>query len=629
MLKQRTILTSRYLNDRLKELVVPADQYKPFPAIDDRAGWEALPAEIRAAEVKRAEEYLNYEWPACKATDFMKFERTGNRTDYETPSFARRTALATLVLGECIENKGRFLDDIINGIWVICEESFWGVNAHNWVGSFRREPLPNTADRYVDLFAGETAGLLAFTDYLLRTRLDAVTPLITQRIRREMKERIIDPFLYREDFWWMGFTPKRVNNWAPWCVSNCLTAALLLEENPGRRAQAVAKSIVIVDKFLSVYFDDGGCDEGTSYWNRAGGSLLDCLELLSGATNGKIDVYDDSLVKEIGRYLYRSYIGGDYFINFADGGARVNIDGNLVYVYGRRIGDEKLAALGANAYKGQYHAHLAGVPLPGFRSPLRLLPAIFNASEILATSLEQPFVQDVYMDGIEVMVARPKAGSPKGLFLAAKGGHNEESHNHNDVGNFVVYADAKPVLIDVGVETYTQKTFSPRRYEIWTMQSAYHQLPTVNGVQQMNGLDYKASGAAYESGGTRSAFTLDIATAYPEAAGLAEWKRTFIYEREGKPSITITDAYKLSQPSADVVLSLMTPMNPAIDPKGFVTLGDVVIAFEGDKLEATYERIAVADARLLPIWGDHLFRILLKTRRAAAADKLTMTIMQK
>ena len=87
----------------------------------------------------------------------------------------------------------------------------------------------------------------------------------------------------------------------------------------------------------------------------------------------------------------------------------------------------------------------------------------------------------------EIMTARSFPNSSEGLYIAAKGGNNAENHNHNDVGNFIIYCDGKPVIIDVGVETYIQKTFSKDRYDIWTMQSQYHNLPTINGVQQKNG----------------------------------------------------------------------------------------------------------------------------------------------
>lgn len=87
----------------------------------------------------------------------------------------------------------------------------------------------------------------------------------------------------------------------------------------------------------------------------------------------------------------------------------------------------------------------------------------------------------------------------EGLYLAAKGGHNAESHNHNDVGNFIVYADGYPAISDVGVETYTAKTFSAQRYDIWTMQSAFHNLPIINGFMQKNGGNFKAAAVNYEA----------------------------------------------------------------------------------------------------------------------------------
>ena len=54
------------------------------------------------------------------------------------------------------------------------------------------------------------------------------------------------------------------------------------------------------------------------------------------------------------------------------------------------------------------------------------------------------------------------------MFVAAKGGFNNESHNHNDVGTFSLYVNTIPVIIDAGVGTYTKQTFGKDRYTIWT-----------------------------------------------------------------------------------------------------------------------------------------------------------------
>jgi hypothetical protein len=73
-------------------------------------------------------------------------------------------------------------------------------------------------------------------------------------------------------------------------------------------------------------------------------------------------------------------------------------------------------------------------------------------------------------------------------------------NNHNDVGNFIVFANGRPFVIDVGRPTYTRQTFSSDRYKIWSMQSDYHNLPTVNGQMQEAGRDFMAKGVKYEVG---------------------------------------------------------------------------------------------------------------------------------
>src|SRR5207237_7566979 len=120
------------------------------------------------------------------------------------------------------------------------------------------------------------------------------------------------------------------------------------------------------------------------------------------------------------------------------------------------------------------------------------------------------------------------------LYLSAWCAHNAHSHNHNDVGNFIVYGDGRPVLIDLGVETYSAKTFSSQRYEIWTMQSAYHNLPTINGVMQGAGREFQAKGVSFEESANRVTFSADIASAYPAEAAAQPWRPGVTLERRAR-----------------------------------------------------------------------------------------------
>ena len=106
--------------------LLPVDQWRPYPTATDRDAWLALPAERRAELVANGEAHLGQPWPALPATLFMEYARIGNRRRYEVAHFARRGALIDLILAECVTGDGRFLDEIINGVWAICEESSWG-----------------------------------------------------------------------------------------------------------------------------------------------------------------------------------------------------------------------------------------------------------------------------------------------------------------------------------------------------------------------------------------------------------------------------------------------------------------------------------------------------------------------
>ncbi|HKP15653.1 MAG TPA: heparinase II/III family protein, partial [Gemmatimonadaceae bacterium] len=510
----RNLLTGRTSEAQLAAMLVPRERWHPYPTIDERARWDAVPASIRQSFVRAAEREVGADWGSIPAAVTLRYVRDGDRAQYDNMNTRRRTRLATLVTAELLENKGRFVDEIANGIWAISEQTFWGSTAHLGVQK-RGSGLPDVTEPVVELFSAETAALLAWTDYLMGARLDKVSPLLRERIRVEVDRRILTPALERDDWWWLGFGPRKdVNNWNPWIASNWLASALILERDPQRRARTVHRIMRSLDVFMNGYPDDGGCDEGPSYWDRAGASLFDNLELLRGATNSGVDIYAHPLVRNMGQYIYRAYIREQYFVNMGDAPARVRPDPELVYAYGARIGDPVMTGFGAFLAKrrGEYRA--------GANTLGRILPALLSTGELSKATPAEPLLADVWLPDLQLMAARSAPGTADGLYLSAFGGHNAQSHNHNDVGNFVVYADGKPVLVDVGVETYTAKTFSAKRYEIWTMQSAFHNLPTINGVQQKDGAAFRARDVRHAANATRASLSMDLAAAYPADAAV-------------------------------------------------------------------------------------------------------------
>ena len=614
------MLSERYSEDHIREVLVSRDRFRPHPLADDREPWESLPSALREEYSRRGEVALDFGWPTLKASLILDFLRDGNRSNHERARGERRTALVNLVLAECVEGGGRFIDQIVNGIWATCEESYWGNLGALHIQKAGHE-FPDLRERVVELMTAETGALLAWTLYLLGNRLDDVSPLIRERVLLELDIRLLVPALARDDFWWMGFAGREVNNWNPWICSNWVTVALLCERDDSRRTLAATKILRCLDNFIDRYPRDGGCDEGPSYWGRAGASLFENLEMLYEATDGAIDVFDEPLVKEIGRFIYRMQISGKYFVDFADASAVMLPSAPIVFRYGRRIGDQGMLAL------GEWTATTQDVRSRGFGDSIgRQLPALFGIDDLTREKGKEPLPRDVWLSEIQVMVARDQAGSDDGLFVAAKGGHNQESHNHNDVGNAIVYVDGKPLLIDAGVEQYTRKTFSDERYDIWTMQSAYHTLPTVNGVQQRNGREFEARHVEYTADESTARLELDLAGAYPPEAAIESWQRTVSLIRGER--VTIEDEYGLEALTGDLSLNLLTPCDVDVSVDGVLKLSQAPLPdgrvsaagrvdYQAGLFTVALERVEIADRRMRPIWGDHLTCAILTVKSPA------------
>jgi hypothetical protein len=226
-----------------------------------------------------------------------------------------------------------------------------------------------------------------------------------------------------------------------------------------------------------------------------------------------------------------------------------------------------------------------------------------------------------------------REGRTEGLFIAAKGGHNAESHNHNDVGHFIVYADGLPVLIDLGTEEYRVQTFSPQRYELWYLKSEYHNLPTVRGIGQRDGQRFRGENSEFTRSADLVEFKLQIERAYPEEAGIESWQRTFRLSREGPGYVEIVDEFTLREPAAELYYSLITPLKPIFAADGAIELEyaankRVTLAYEAVALAASSEKIDIADDRLRGNWGDAVYRLLLTAKKPLSQGKHAIKVIK-
>ena len=610
--QDQNLMSSKYSIAELQKVLIPQAEWTPFPRLDNRAGWAKADQGMMDAYIKAGESYLDYDWPTIPATLSLLIVRTGNRDKFQDVSFPRRSALGTLLLAEITENKGRFIDQIINGVWAICEESWWGSSAHLPKGK-EYSGLMDVSKPFVDLFAAETGTLLSWVDYFLGDKLDAVSPQIRKRIYNEVNYRLMEPLMNQRHGWMEKKSNGRgPNNWNPWICSNWINFVLLLEKDDTRRTQMIDHALKVLDEFINPYPHDGGCDEGPGYWGAAAASLYDNVSLLNLASRDAFRyVYDDERFRNMGRFIYRAQISEKYFLNFADASPTPGIAASMVYRFGKDIRDQDMMDFGAY-YRRTESNSISRTHF--FRNFFEL----FIQDEFQKAPQRLPFPKDVWLPDLQVMVARDQDGSTSGFYLGAKGGHNDESHNHNDIGNFVVYYDGQPLLIDVGSGKYTARTFSDRRYDIWFNRSDYHNIPTVNGMTQSPDITYRASDVGYKSNKSTAEFSLDIAKAYPDEAGINSWKRTIVLNR-GK-GVQVKDVVDLEK-AESATQHLMTCYPCEVSKPGEVIVRyktkerktlEFAIKYNPKQFRATIEKVKLEteeDEGISSRWGDVIHRI--------------------
>jgi hypothetical protein len=398
----------------------------------------------------------------------------------------------------------------------------------------------------------------------------------------------------------MGNGDEPMCNWTPWCTQNVLLAAALTQQSDEVRYSICKKAAASLDYFLKDYGEDGCCDEGAKYYGHAALSLFTAMEVLNGMTGGHfMPLYKTDKIRNMADFIRQMHVAGNFYINFADCPPILEPPAELVFLFGKKTENPELCTFGAALVKkrGLYE------PCEDLSLYTRLA-SIFSLKDIdneINRCPEPQKCADKYFESTGLLIARDER-----VCLAVKAGDNNDNHNHNDTGSVILYMDEKPFLIDVGVGSYTRETFSADRYTIWTMQSAYHNLPAFASFMQEAGADYKATDIKYHIDNHETYISMDIAKAYPKEAGVLQYLRT-VSLKKGK-GVFITDVYSGKHPA---ILSLLLECQPCITGQSIEVPGRGRIITSGAE-HIDMEHIPITDPVLQKSWPNTLYRLLIK-----------------
>lgn len=531
--------------------------------------------------------------PFLSFTAFQTFQKSGTRKEYEKPYFERRGRLLALALSMAIDESDTYKETLENLIWEICNEYAWAVPAH-LPDMMSRVPQ----NRYVDLFAAETAHALAEVLYLLGDRLN---DWVTQRVQQEIEQRVFQPvFESAHHFIWTSKT----NNWSAVCGGAVGMAALLLVDDRERLAGMQDRVVSAMDSFLAGYGDDGCCPEGLSYWRYGFGYFVYWAEMLNEFTNGSIDVLQQDTIKRIAEFPAAVALSGSSCINYSDCRPTFSPPTGLISRLCRRLG---IAPPTMTSVPSFHEDHC-------YRWPFVFRNLTWTEPEwMYAPGAEGTF----YFASTEWLV--DKRETSKGLLaFSAKGGHNNEPHNHNDLGHFIIHIEGDTLLADLGMGVYTRAYFGKERYDNLYAASRGHSVPIINGEQQGAGEAHRAIVTRYETDRDVVRFELDLTHAYSAEARIRSFQRSFewkVCEEEASAELTLTDYFVFDEETSETERSLtehfISFYRPEISSEEVTWLGEkgkVVLRFDPLQLTAHVEPVDVPsrDPQPLTVYRLHL-----------------------
>lgn len=522
--------------------------------IADLSFWGSVKDDPRFAPMidnlkKSYDECCIGEIETTKFSKFRLFKDTGDRSLYQETFFKRQHRLYTMaVMCFIYQDNKEYLKLLEDTIWEICDLYVWALPAHI-------SNIEKNDNCELDLDATTMAYALAIISHTLKNKLH---PLIISRIEAEIDRRIIEPFMKQRWHW-----EYRRNNWTSVCAG--ATGCVFMLMRPDLYPLVENRINFCMADYIDEYKDDGVCVEGPGYWSYGYTYYLEYAILLKEFSNGHTDLLKGEKIASISTFLQKLFLDKHVIVNYGDCGVNIVMPGGFMFTLKNLFPNEVLLPPDDVI---EYNVHY-------FPSFLRAFTE-YNDS-MVAHDFSQN--DEYYMKDCGWYTRRCKKYG-----FAARGGSNGESHNHNDVGSFILSSNDKQIICDIGCRPYTRQYFEDAyRYTFLETSSRGHNVPIINGKYQGNFRGTK-SYTSMENG----AFCVDFREVY----GMPELKKLIRRYANDDCGVTITDEFSYDGPFT-FVERLVTVIEPTIKD-GEIFIENVKISFDSALCEASYEKDAHA-----------------------------------
>ena len=547
--------------DALLLSLKPFEALRLIPEARDRAAWSSVEPAWASRAAARAAQALAYVPPAARASDYPRFLREGGGPWLEAWIGARER-LKALALGACVQGGGAFVQGAADQLYALCEISDWAL----------RQPQPDYPDfthSAIDVDACETGALLAVTAKLLGEELDALSPRIAARVRRALDRRLMEPLINHDPQVWL-LAPED----APRAAAALMSVALMVERDDRRRWLALRRILKLLEGYLRDRPADGGFHSGLEAHLAQAMAVNDCFSMLSVASGGEVELRDEPLFVAMAESFVSAHIAGNLFLN-PGGSMAPRLSPDLLFRLGESARVGALCGLAAWLRRG-----LQEEAAPSFTQPTEpLLQQVMNAlgrGDLLKQAARCP-----RLEWMELAQSGLLAGRMDGFYAALTGPAGQAA------GDIALFYRDQPVVASLPQAPST---------------------PLVNGHDQQDSPG--AQDVSHSGGPGWRMLSMNLACAYPPAAQLVSWQRTWMLA-PSEGGLRLMDVFDLDAPG-QAAFRFMTPHMPRVQSGGaLLAEGRVWMGFD-PSLTAQVDWVSVPPSQR-HLWGERAFRLTLTT----------------
>ena len=511
-------------------------RWNNVPDCRNQAFWSKLKSHKQYENlIKRADEMAAAEL-VSPLPYYLEVIKTGNRSNYEHRHNQLRM-IGPLVVAYCTTGNVKYLKNIEARFNIILSLPTWVISAHDLtLTGYKQEEV------LIDLFSAKMGSEIATTLCILEPVLDKK---LYSKMRKALFHHIINPIEEvvegkspAERFWWLNGT----NNWNTICKEGVISTVLRIGMEQERIEKILKLFFDNFENYMANFGNEGYCDEGLSYWGGSCGKYLSLAALLKQYDGRDVLSGEPRMLKAI-MYPENIMMAPGCYPALND----CRIDAKPP-VYVLQLRDILLGKRNGFSEDIEFTDEIASICL-------RLNYPVDN--RLCEVRNENPFSRFVEAG---CFVMRQTAASP--LSVAFEGGHNRESHNHNDLGTYIIAVNGVPVVVDPGRGGYTADTFGPRRYESNLLNSYGHSVPRINGRLQTNRVGGDAFNPPknltpikyiqavllkHELTLERGFVKFDISRGYNQIKSLKKLERSLLFDRKEGGKITVTDEAAFSE----------------------------------------------------------------------------------